>query len=163
VLAAPLGPLVGVGLGVDLFQGFSVSEGVMVRKPHNDFLEIWARTGIFGLLAWLGILVTLGLAALRGFRREARHAWVVALQVVLGITALSQPAFGFAYISVVYVGLTGLWLGAWLREEGLRRWGAFSARPARGAASGLGSRRGEGAVPAAPSGRLAGDAPAPGG
>ncbi|HID22080.1 MAG TPA: hypothetical protein EYP14_06725, partial [Planctomycetaceae bacterium] len=119
VLAEPLGPLVGIGLGVDLFQGFSVSEGVLVRKPHNDFLEIWARTGIVGLLAWLGILATLGFAALRGLRAEGRHAWVVALQVVLGITALSQPAFGFAYITVVYAGLTGLWLGAWLREGGL--------------------------------------------
>ncbi len=164
VLAEPLGPLVGIGLGVDLFQGFSVS-GVMVRKPHNDFLEIWARTGISGLVAWLGMLATLGLAAFHGFRREARHAWVVALQVVLGITALSQPAFGFAYITVVYVGLTGLWLGAWLREEGLRRWGASSAWPIRGAAPapGLGSRCGKGAGPAAPSGRVAGDARAPGG
>ncbi len=116
ILNHPFGPFFGLGLGSDLIQGFAVAPGVLVRKPHNDFLEIWARLGIFGLLAWGGILVTLGWETFKGVRRDARHAWVLALQITLWITSIGQPAMGFAYITVVWAGLTGLWFGSQLRE-----------------------------------------------
>lgn len=117
VLSQPLGPVFGLGLGLDLFQGFALGSDILVRKPHNDFLEIWVRLGIFGLLAWVGILVTLGWEAFKRARRDARHAWILALQVTLWITSIGQPAMGFAYITVVWAGLTGLWLGAQLRAR----------------------------------------------
>lgn len=119
VLSEPLGPMVGVGLGPDLFQGFALGPDIVVRKPHNDFLEIWARTGIFGLLTWLAILAILGWQALLGARRSLRNGWILALQITLWITSLSQPAMGFAYVTVVWAGLTGLWIGSRLSEEGL--------------------------------------------
>jgi len=119
VLAEPLGPILGVGLGVDLFQGFALGEGILVRKPHNDFLEIWARLGILGLVAWVGVLVVLLWETLKGARLSSRHGWVLALQITLWITSLGQPAMGFAYVTVVWISLTGLWIGARLREQGL--------------------------------------------
>ena len=119
LLSQPLAPIFGVGLGPDLFQGFNVGSGVLVRKPHNDFLEIWARLGVLGLLPWLGILITLGWEALKGVRRKMQYGWVLALQIMLWITSLSQPAMAFAYITVVWAGLTGLWMGTQLRQRTL--------------------------------------------
>lgn len=119
ILNEPLGPLIGVGLGVDLFQGFALVPDIFVRKPHNDFLEIWARLGVIGLLPWLGLLIVLGMEAVRGAGRSPRHGWILALQISLWVTSVGQPAMGFAYITVVWAGLTGLWLGAQLREQGL--------------------------------------------
>jgi len=119
VLSEPLGPVFGVGLGPDLFQGFTLGPDILVRKPHNDFLEIWARLGIFGLLAWVSILASLGLESFKVARRNARHGWILALQITLLITSSSQPAVGFAYITVVWAGLTGVWIGTQIREESL--------------------------------------------
>jgi O-antigen ligase len=117
VLSEPLGPLFGVGLGPDLFMEFALGPDILVRKPHNDFLEIWARLGVVGLIPWLCILVILGWEALKGTRRDPRQSWILALQITLWITSLSQPAMGFAYIVVPWAGLTGLWLGAQLRKK----------------------------------------------
>jgi len=117
VLSEPLGPLFGVGLGTDLFQGFALGPDILVRKPHNDFLEIWARLGVVGLIPWLCILVISGWEALKGTRRNPRQSWILALQITLWITSLSQPAMGFAYIVVPWAGLTGLWIGAQLRKK----------------------------------------------
>lgn len=116
VLEDPLGPLVGVGLGEDLFQGFTIEGGVLVRKPHNDFLEIWARTGLLGLVPWLSVLVVLAICAFAGARRQRADDWILALQVTLWITAFSQPAFGFAYTTVTWAVLTGFWLGSRIRR-----------------------------------------------
>jgi O-antigen ligase len=117
VLSEPLRPLFGVGLGPDLFQGFTVGPDILVRKPHNDFLEIWARLGVVGLIPWLCILVILGWEALKGARRNPRQSWILALQITLWITSFGQPAMGFAYIVVPWAGLTGLWVGAQLRKK----------------------------------------------
>ena len=117
VLSEPLGPLFGIGLGPDLFQGFALGPDILVRKPHNDFLEIWARLGVFGLLPWLGILSVLLMQAIKGARKSLNHGWVLALQITLWITSLGQPAMGFAYITLLWAGLTGLWIGAYFRER----------------------------------------------
>ena len=119
ILKQPWGPIFGVGLGVDLFQGFAVGPDILVRKPHNDFLEIWARLGIVGFLAWFSMLFLLLKEALRGVCWSSRHGWVMALQIALWIESMSQPAMGFAYIPVVWINLTGLWIGAVLHEQRL--------------------------------------------
>ncbi|RLB79716.1 MAG: hypothetical protein DRH24_12065 [Deltaproteobacteria bacterium] len=115
VVESPLGPVVGVGFGPDLFQGFTIGPGVLVRKPHNDFLEIWARMGLVGFIPWIAVLLLLMLEALRGVRHNSDNAWVLALQITLWVTSFGQPAMGFAYVTVVWTGLTGLWLGAQIR------------------------------------------------
>lgn len=116
VMQDPLGPLVGVGLGEDLFQDFTIEGGVPVRKPHNDFLEIWARTGLLGLVPWLGVLVVLAICVFAAARRHRADDWILALQVTLWITAFSQPSFGFAYTTVTWAVLTGFWLGSRIRR-----------------------------------------------
>ena len=120
VLSNPMGPVVGLGLGLDLFQGFVVGSGALVRKPHNDFLEIWARMGIVGLIPWLSILFLAFRTSLKGVIKDTKNTWVLALQVALLITSLSQPAMGFAYITLVWVALTGLWIGSRLKTGELR-------------------------------------------
>jgi len=116
VLSKPFGWLVGLGLGQDLFLGFTLGPDILVRKPHNDFLEIWARTGIFGLIAWIGLLSTLVLFSLQAIKQRYRNFWIFALQITISITSFAQPALGFAYTTIVWVGLTGIWLGATIRK-----------------------------------------------
>ncbi len=111
-----LGPIFGIGLGVDLFQAFTLGPDILVRKPHNDFLEIWARLGIVGFLPWLGFLIVLLRETWEGMRSSPEDAWILVLQISLLITSASQPAMGFAYITIVWVILSGLWVGARLRE-----------------------------------------------
>lgn len=115
VLQHPYGWLVGVGLGRDLFLGFSVGEGVLVRKPHNDFLELWARTGIFGLIAYTALVFYLLVLALHAVRKSFSNLWFLALQVAMLVASFSQPALGFAYCTVIWMGLSGLWLGHQIR------------------------------------------------
>jgi len=117
VLSTPVAPFFGVGLGPDLFQGFALGGDILVRKPHNDFLEIWARLGVVGLFPWIGFLVILGWESIEGLRRDLRHAWIVALQIVFWIKSASQPTMGFAYTTVLWASLTGLWIGAQLRKK----------------------------------------------
>lgn len=117
VLEKPLGFLIGVGFGPDLFQGFTVGPDVLVRKPHNDFLEIWARMGIIGFLPWFFLLLLLLIEAIQSVRSSRNFTWVLALQLTLWITSFGQPAMGFAYITVVWAGLTGLWIGATIRKQ----------------------------------------------
>lgn len=111
VSKADWGWLVGVGLGPDLFEGFAVAGGVLVRKPHNDVLEVWARLGLVGLLPWLALVVSLAVWALRVSMRGPNW-WLVGLQSVVAVTALSQPFFGFAYGGMVYMLLMGMALGS---------------------------------------------------
>ena len=115
VLSNPFGPIVGLGLGLDLFQGFTVGPGVLVRKPHNDFLEIWARLGIVGFIPWLGILFMAFKISLKGAIKDTKNLWVLALQFTLLVASMGQPAMGFAYITLVWVTLTGLWIGSRLK------------------------------------------------
>jgi O-antigen ligase len=97
--------LFGVGLGPDLASGFRLAGDVFVRKPHNDYLEILARTGIvgLGLFLWLvGVLVVpLGMAARRSSRLEGRFcAWVLATSVCYFGIANTQPLLAFPYGAV---------------------------------------------------------------
>ena len=108
---APAGPLFGVGYGPDLFDGFTIVGDVEVRKPHNDFLEVWARTGFLGLAPWLALL---GLLAVWSFRVASRHPrgwWLIGLQSVAFMSAATQPFFGFSYGGLVYMMLMGIGLG----------------------------------------------------
>jgi O-antigen ligase len=111
VRAEPMGSIVGIGLGTDLFGGHRTRSGVLTRVPHNDPLEAWARTGAIGLAAWLAVLFVLVRGGLRNVREHPWGGWVAALHVsMLGIS-LVQPIFSFAYGGMVYYLLAGLALG----------------------------------------------------
>ncbi|RMG22840.1 MAG: hypothetical protein D6732_25335 [Methanobacteriota archaeon] len=121
VLLKPGGPVFGIGLGEDLF-GLVIEGGILVRKPHNDFLETWARLGLVGFLPFLGLLLTLTVMAIKISRYRLEWSWVLALQVSFLVRAFTQNAFGFAYTSVVYLSLLGVMSGALLRDFGLMRY-----------------------------------------
>jgi hypothetical protein len=110
VHAHDYGWLVGVGLGPDLAGGFrSVAvawaggtEQVLARKPHNDYLEMYARAGLPGLLSFVGLLVAGAWAIIRGARRasgiEARFLWwALAVVIVYGALAATQPLMAYSY------------------------------------------------------------------
>jgi O-antigen ligase len=113
----PLGPLVGVGFGPDLFGGFALSGDVAVRNPHNDLLEIWARTGVLGAGLWLTLVGMLALWSFNVARRFPYGRWLLALQAVSLMGALTQPFFAFAYSGMMYYLCTGMSIGFLLDDE----------------------------------------------
>ena len=100
----------GLGLGPDLAEGFKAAqvEGqdeALVRKPHNDYLEILAR---YGLLGFATFTIMLGSAFMRIVGRarrlhglEARFLWFAFAQsVVYAFLAATQPYLAFPWGTV---------------------------------------------------------------
>jgi O-antigen ligase len=117
-VSSPTRLLVGVGYGKDLIS-FKEGGEVPVRKPHNDYLEVFARTGIPGFLVWFGLLtnVLFGLrarvrtAVRTGDADRARLvAWALALAVCSMVVSFFQPLMSFAYGSAVLFFVVGLGL-----------------------------------------------------
>jgi len=105
----PVKQAFGVGLGPDLLNGYRGPGGELIRKPHNDFLEMFARMGLAGLLAWLALLAIPIRAMVRGAQTGSRMCrWGVEAHVVLLVSALTQPLFAFAYGGIVYWFIAGL-------------------------------------------------------
>ncbi|MGW5267724.1 hypothetical protein ACWEQ4_03660 [Rhodococcus sp. NPDC003994] len=48
----------GLGMGSDLLHGYRSDGGELVRKPHNDYLEMVAREGVLGMSAMLFSIVS---------------------------------------------------------------------------------------------------------
>jgi O-antigen ligase/polysaccharide polymerase Wzy-like membrane protein len=128
----------GVGLGPDLAFGFLENSQVLVRKPHDDYLEIFARTGIVGFLVFGWLLV----AALRPVIRAARRAppptgafcaWILAGSFVYLAIAATQPLLAFPYGTVPLFFLLGMGLAAerstYLNEKRRDRTEPTFARP----------------------------------
>jgi len=101
----------GVGLGRDLTGGFGTD--VKVTRPHNDFLEYFARLGIVGFLPWLGLWFVTARELVRWARRqETMAAWGLGVASVGLLVSLTQPMAAFAYGGMVYWMLIGLALGS---------------------------------------------------
>jgi O-antigen ligase len=66
-------PIFGIGWGVSYGAVFAEPSGQLVDRPfvHNQYYELWLKTGIFGLLAYLGLLGTSATYAIRWLRRRA--------------------------------------------------------------------------------------------
>lgn len=97
------GWLVGLGLGPDLTGGFTgARDAPLVRKPHDDYLEAYARLGVFGLAALLATLalalgpIVVGARRLRG-STSCFLWWVVATAVVSLFVAATQPLLAYVY------------------------------------------------------------------
>jgi O-antigen ligase len=108
VSETPLGWAFGVGLGPDLASGVKTrqvegqEDAVLVRKPHDDYLEMFARYGLLGLALFVGMLGTAFLRVIRGARvaegLEGGFLWfAVAQTVVLALIAAAQPLLAFPY------------------------------------------------------------------
>ncbi len=112
----PVGWLIGVGLGPDLAGGFRTDQDAAVRKPHNDYLETYARFGIAGLGLFLAAI---GLALFQ-VSRAARNAslgeapflwWVFAMSLVFLMIAATQPLLAFPYGTVPLFFALGVGVG----------------------------------------------------
>jgi hypothetical protein len=119
----PGGWLIGVGLGPDLAFGFETPQGALVRKPHDDYLEIYARLGSLGFAIFACLLgsafVELGRAGRRTEGVEGRFLWFVFAQsFVIAVIAATQPLFAFPYGTVPMFVVLGAGLAVAERLQG---------------------------------------------
>jgi hypothetical protein len=104
VSETPYGWLLGVGLGPDLIGGFTVGQGVLIRKPHDDYLEVFARLGLVGFAIFLSFLLSLTVPVVATARQPSSHSrflwWVLSASVAYLVVAAAQPILAFPYGSV---------------------------------------------------------------
>ncbi len=96
---------IGVGLGPDLAFGFTNEDAVLVRKPHNDYLEVYARYGLLGFLIFMAMLGTAFTRIVRGARSASGLAapflwFAVAQTFVIAFISATQPLLAFPYGTV---------------------------------------------------------------
>ena len=112
----------GVGMGPDLADGAAGGQE-FIRKPHNDYLEVFARFGVLGLGLWLGLVG----ASLNAVRRGIKAAtdpesktflvWILAASLVYLFVAATQPLLAFPYGTMPLFLMLGMGL-ALARGEG---------------------------------------------
>lgn len=105
------GWLTGVGLGPDLI-GSVRGTNTQLRKPHNDYLEVFARLGLPALLIFIAMLLTAVNRVIRAARRarsaESRFLWwIFAVAVVFLVIAATQPLLAFPYGTIPLFSLLG--------------------------------------------------------
>ena len=121
----------GLGLGPDLAGGFSADSVLLVRKPHDDFLEVFARLGLPGLCAFVLLIGTAMRDVAIGSRRSATvrerifQQWVLANSVIYLFISATQPLLAYPYGTIPLFGV----LGAGLAVSG-RRHTSAATRPA---------------------------------
>ena len=114
VTSSPWYVIGGVGLGPDLtFGTLEGKQGQQVRQPHDDYLEVFARTGLIGftLFMWLllSCLVPIARKARSGAGPNERFcAWILAAAIVYLGVAAAQPLLSFPYGSVPLYFLLGM-------------------------------------------------------
>ncbi len=114
--AKPVSLVWGLGLGPDLTGG--ATGGVeFIRKPHNDYVEIFARFGFLGALLWAGFLGSLSWALWRGMKTEGRSRnertfllWIIASLVLYLFISATQPQLAYAYGTLPVFVLFGMGL-----------------------------------------------------
>ncbi len=71
-------------------------QDVVFTRAHNDFMEVWAETGIFGFLTFISLfLIGIG-EAIRGMKKsgpKGREQYLVLLLILLGYIAISMFDF----------------------------------------------------------------------
>jgi len=95
----------GLGLGPDLAQGFRYTNGVLVRKPHNDYLETLGRLGVGGLVALLAVLAAATVPIVRKARYAGRDEaaflwWIIGASATFLLIAATQPMLAYAYTTI---------------------------------------------------------------
>lgn len=80
-------PFFGMGVGTFManFPKYTPVIGLRVSYAHNCFLQIWAETGIFSVLSFLGFILTLIYRGISNFKKHGDF-------IVLGLTC---AIFGF--------------------------------------------------------------------
>ncbi|MDP2921542.1 MAG: tetratricopeptide repeat protein [Candidatus Omnitrophota bacterium] len=104
-------PALGVGIGnfeyaYPLYRAEKEKEvtpkGIKYTKAHNEFLQVWSEMGIFGLLAFLGIIFFILFSSTREsvFIIGIRAALIALLTQALFNPMLTVPTSGFLFWSL---------------------------------------------------------------
>lgn len=114
VTKSPSSIVVGLGLGPDLtFGQLRGNDDRAIRKPHDDYLEVFARLGAVGLFLFLWFLLACLIPIIRRARsgsglEERFCAWIfVACVVYLGVAG-AQPLLSFPYGSIPLFFMLGM-------------------------------------------------------
>lgn len=83
-------PLLGKGIGTFMDYLHKYSPGLTVQYAHNCYLQIWAETGIFSLLSFLGFLSALLFKGISSFKKN-QDAFI--LGVLCGIFGFLVHSF----------------------------------------------------------------------
>ena len=114
----------GLGLGPDLAGGFKSDDDSLVRKPHNDYMEVLPRLGVVGFAAWMAFLLSVLLPIWRGV--ASKHALPEERTFLLGVIvgaacylllAATQPLLAFPYGTVPLFIFLGMGLALARRSE----------------------------------------------
>lgn len=108
--------LLGVGFGDDLANGLRDEKGTLVRKPHNDYLEIFARLGLLGLVPFVGVIVRGFVGGLRALKRaqgleRAFVLWLLGASTIFVGVAAVQPLLSYPHGGLMLFTLLGFLLG----------------------------------------------------
>lgn len=99
----------GQGFGMELTDLIG-EEGNPVREPHNSYLSVFARSGIFGLIIWLAFHLSLNYKIIGFLYRNSelikqnfkvKYLFVCYLSLInMYVIALTQPGFENPYWAV---------------------------------------------------------------
>lgn len=100
-------PILGVGLGN---YPLAINPTADYRDPiyaHNTYLDIWTETGIFALLAWLGMLLAAILACLKKARQNIFFLGAAAGLIIFSIHSFFETGIYSPVVLTLLVILIG--------------------------------------------------------
>jgi O-antigen ligase len=103
-------PLLGKGIGTFMSHFRSYSDLEIISYAHNCFLQIWAETGIFSVLSFLGFLITLIYKGIDVFKKYNDFIILGLTCAIFGfvIHSLFDPHFYSLQLAVLFWSLSGL-------------------------------------------------------
>ncbi len=108
--------LFGLGFGFPLVD-FGIANGVRVREPHNSYISVLARSGIFGFSLWLWLhwyLINAWRISYKKCKQVNWHHGEVLLVVMLGyfvmigVVAIGEDGFEKPFFAIPYYFLWGV-------------------------------------------------------
>ena len=96
-------PVTGIGLGM------SSLETVQAKEPHNDPLRAYVETGIVGLLAYLALLVSMGVVARDSMRFTKRRPGSYERAIAVGFASCVLAFVILSLVSNVITQVVVLW------------------------------------------------------
>jgi putative inorganic carbon (HCO3(-)) transporter len=109
-------PFLGVGYGWDVFEDYvnanyePLSTGETIAHAHNNYLEVAAETGLFGLLVFVALNVLLFVQIFRAWRmteRQTKPRFVVAgffgLLVAINMYGMSNYSLRYTIGMLVWI------------------------------------------------------------
>lgn len=124
--SSPSNMAFGLGFGIPL-TNFNAAKDILVREPHNSYISVWARLGVFGISLWLLMQTLLLRNWWKSYRLTRRMNWVEDQQnlfllliywVLILVFAIAEPGLEMPFLAIPYYFFFGVMLryGMYLRE-----------------------------------------------